>query len=125
MGKWTNESSGLEVMRRLALEKVRDEKVKNRIWCPVTESWGFFHSDEKDQMTDMDEFLIWCSIKQGDRMLVYDENLGKTYAVVLRIWKERVKDTSYVKLSLVDHRCVPFEMWKEESKLFAIAWKLL
>lgn len=125
MGKWTSESSGLEVMRRLASEKLRDGGVKDRIWCPDTEAWGFFHDKEKSHVTEMDEFLIWCSIKQGDRILVYDESAGKTYAVVLRVWKERVKDVSYVKISMVDHRCVPFEMWKEESKLFAMAWKLL
>lgn len=125
MGRWTSESSGLNVMQRLASEKIKDPQVRNRIWCPTTESWGFFHDDEKEPMTEIDEFLIWCSIKQGDRMQVYDENLGKTYAVILRVWEERVEEISYVKLSLVDYRCVPFEMWREESKLFAIAWKLL
>lgn len=65
MGRWTSESSGADVLRRIAKQRLNDPSALSRVWSDHMSAWGFYDSCP----TESDVFLIMCSAKPGDLFL--------------------------------------------------------
>ena len=116
MRRWTNESTGMDVLRPVAKKALeKNFELKSRIWSGTLEAWGFF----SELSTDYDTFLLWCSAVPGDRLLFEVDNKMEICTIVA-MWKER--DTTSWKMRLMTSGCQLIDISTEEHKLFGSAW---
>ena len=87
MGRYTAESTGMDVLRPIAAQQLkRNPEKKKRVWSEDLEAWGFFAEDE---VTKNDVFLLWCSVTPGDRLVLkLDEENEPQVSTIVGIWKE-------------------------------------
>jgi len=118
MGRYTAESTGMDVMRPIAAQQLRDPQNKARVWSNNIEAWGWFSSDGP---TEIDEFLVWCSISPGDRILISISNLKSEVCVVVGVWKE---EYSWI-FRLINQTGRIVDISIQEQCLFKSAWKFI
>jgi len=113
------ESTGMSVLKPLALEKLKDETKKNRIWSNQLESWGFFGVDT---FSEEDAFLLYCGITIGDRLCVSSANGVREICTLVGIWKEKNDSIPTWKYRLLQPDGSYFDLKVRESLLFKQAW---
>ncbi len=127
MGRWSLESTGMDVLRPIAIEQLRkDPSKKKRVWSDELEAWGFFvYENEITYQRDM--FLLWCSIAPGDRLIL---NLNPTegkelqISTVVGVWRADDVDKPSWAFRLIDQfgRLVRIDV--DENELFRQAFNL-
>ena len=120
MGQWTKESIGMEVLRPIALERLKNHEQKARIWSSELEAWGFFSGS----VSEDDTFLLWCAITPGDR-IAFDgiTNGNLDIRTVIGIWKKTLATKSIWTLKMINQSCQLLDISIEETVLFHSAWK--
>lgn len=115
------ESTGISVLRSIAKQQLKKESNKKRIWSDFYESWGFFSED----VTMLDEFLLWCSINVGDRITLDDTRLTikNIYTVVNIERDDQIKESPIMVFKLLGINCKLFEIKIKEKPLFQEAIK--
>lgn len=117
-----SESAGMNVLRPLAASKLKNSYDKNRIWSTHYECWGFFDDD----ITMLDEFLLWCSIKPGDRILLDSFQQNKEIFTVVKIWKDQeIREAPLWIFRLLGPHSKIFDVKIKEKELFVEASKLI
>ena len=117
-----SESSGMSLLQSLAAAKLKDSYDKTRIWSDHYNSWGFFSID----ITMLDEFLLWCSIKPGDRILLDPTQQNKEIFTVVKIWKDQeVREIPLWTFRLLGPQSKIFDVKVKEKELFVEASKLI
>jgi hypothetical protein len=122
MGRYTAESTGMDVLRPIAAEQLKKyPSKKTRIWSDKLEAWGFFAEDE---ITKNDIFLLWCSASPGDRLVFkLDEESNSQVSTIVGVWREVISDVPSWVFRLIDQSgrlvCVTIN----ESELFLQASK--
>ena len=115
MDKSLIESTGMAVLRPIAKEHLRkDPSIKNRIW-----------SEEHEEVTRCDIFLLWCSVLPGDRVVFkLDEEKQSQIALIINVWKESTTDRPFWIYRLLDQSGRIVKISVEERELFKQALKL-
>jgi hypothetical protein len=120
MGRYTAESTGMNILRPIAQEKLRkDASKKKRIWSDDLEAWGFFAIDE---VTKQDIFLLWCSAAPGDRLIVNDDQGNKKMTTIVGVWKNTIEGINWWIFKLIDQFGVILDLKIKENELFMQAW---
>lgn len=120
--KWSNESTGMKALRPFAESQLRNSKNKIRVWSDHYSAWGFFC----DQISMFDEFLVWCSIKPGDRILLDPFRHQEEIFTVVKIWRdEEVREVPLWVFRLLGSNSKIFDIKIKEKELFAEAAKLI
>lgn len=123
MGRYTAESTGMDVLRPIAVQQLKkDLTKKKRIWSEELEAWGFFASEE---VTQQDMFLLWCSVSPGDRLVFkLDEEKEPQVSTVVGIWRESEFDKPVWIYRLIDQSGRLVRISIDENELFRQAFKL-
>lgn len=122
MGRYTKESTGMEVLRPIAAKQLKDPSVKKRIWSEELEAWGFFANEE---VTQYDTFLLWCSVTPGDRLVLkLDEEKTPQVSTIVGIWKESDSIKSSWIYRLIDQSGRLIRISVDENQLFRQAFDL-
>ena len=124
MGKYTAESSGIDVLRSTAAQVLaQNQEKKKRIWSQEIEAWGFFSLEE---ITKEDTFLLICSVTPGDRLAYkFDASMQPQIATVVGIWRQlEEKDIPVWVCQLIDPKEGLIHISVEEKELFYQAWKM-
>lgn len=120
MGKWTKESTGMEVFRPIAARLLINPELKARVWSENLESWGFFADGHA---TDTDMFILWCCSVAGDRVsFELGRNKDIEICTILAIWRDDNHNPPRWTMSLITPECKMVEISIEENKLFSTAW---
>lgn len=116
MGKYTAELTGIDVLRITAAQKLKnDQVIKKRIWSDFYEAWGFFDSS----ITECDEFLLWCSIKEGDRIILGDSSDIKNFYIVVNIERDqKIRESPLLIFKLFSNDTSIIDVKIKEKKLF-------
>jgi len=122
MGRYTAESSGMDVLRPLAAEELQKNSFKKkRIWSEELEAWGFF----VEEVTQHDMFLLWCSVSPGDRLVFkLDKEKAPQMSTVVGVWKESDAHKSAWIYRLIDQTGRLVKISVDENDLFRQALKL-
>lgn len=117
MGRYTAESTGMDVLRPLAAGELQKNPFKKkRIWSEELEAWGFFAEEE---VTQHDMFLLWCSISPGDRLVFkLDEEKEPQVSTVVGVWKESDRGKSSWIYRLIDQTGRLVRISVDENELF-------
>lgn len=116
-----SESSGMNLLRPIAVERLKDRSKRDRIWSDNLESWGFF----ADTPTDEDTFLFCCNATPGDRLIISSgDGSSETYTIV-GIWREKEKELPMWSYKLMDHSGKLTKIQVQERVLFTQAWEQL
>jgi len=121
MGRWTAESTGMSVLRPIALKQLKDPEKKSRIWSSELEAWGFF---SKEGPSKRDAFLLWCSISPGDRIML-DFFGHHDVHTVIGIWQKKSIGASRWTFKMINSAGAVNDFDVEEGELFRQAWGLL
>ena len=124
MGRYTAESTGMEVLRPIAQQQLKKSpEKKKRIWSENLEAWGFFAEDE---ITKNDVFLLWCSVSPGDRLVFkLDEEKEPQVSTIVGIWKEPDTPEPTWTYRLIDQTGRLVRISVNENELFREGWKIL
>lgn len=130
------EVHGIDLIRRIASEKIRNEKLKKRVWSDTAQHWGFF----ADPIKDHDVFLIMGAAQPGDRFLptrntstmFLTKNLEPIFEISTAIpymvlgWKQfELNNAVAVGMELLLPAPMMLCYWTTSRKfLFDLAWKL-
>lgn len=127
MGQWEHESTGMEVLRPIAMQQLKDYKKKARIWSDSQEAWGFFAND----VSEDDAFLLWCSISPGDRLIFctlnkeVDSTAVHNNYTVIGVWKKVLLNQPTWIIKVIGYTGQTINIEIEEQKLFRIATKYI
>lgn len=132
-----SEVHGIDLIRRVAQERLKDPAVRNRVWSDEMHSWGFFASTPNE----MDAFLIFGCAQQGDmfRTLHHNPNIYTTTDyrlienpqeadpyLILELKKFEVNGVSVYGLEmLASNPPMICQMLAEHKALFKFAWESL
>ena len=124
MGSKSKERTGMEVLRSIASDTLKDQKLKSRVWSDHLFSWGFFAGEES---TEDDEFFIWCSIQPGDRIFLLNDNAEKAILTVISVNRSTSsvdKQTIWV-MRCADNNLRTSDFSVKESDLFRLSRKFI
>ena len=113
------ESTGMLVLRPLALERLKNSEKKKRVWSDELECWGFFG---ESTFSEEDSFLLYCGLTIGDRICITGQNGGRKICTIVGIWKEKVDEVPYWKYRLLQPEGSYFDLSVKEVNLFRQAW---
>jgi len=65
-----SEVHGIDLIKRLAKEKIKEPTIKRRIWSSEMQSWGYFF----DPPNEVDTFLIMGCCKPGDMFVALEHS---------------------------------------------------
>lgn len=120
MGRYTAESTGMKVLRPMAAACLNNPSCKNKVWSDAYESWGFFGEDA----TMFDEFVLWCSIRPGDRITLDPPKLIKEFFTVVDIKRDiEVRESPIWIFKLLGPNSSFLDVKVKEKELFAEAMK--
>lgn len=94
MGRWTAESTGMDVLRPIACNLLKNKVMKDRVWSDSLYAWGFF----ADSPTQIDEFIVWCSVTPGDRIRLDHGDV----CTVIGVWKEKSKNAPLWSIKMIN-----------------------
>ena len=124
MGRWTNENSGMNVVRAIAKDVIKNESKKKRIWSEAYAAWGYYMQDD---VSDEDDYLIWCSIDVGDRidMNSFGFSPPGEFGTVISLRRETPDDVPvwFMKILRPDGKIVELRM--KEQEIFKIGWRAI
>lgn len=130
------EVHGVDLIKRVASEKIRNESLKKRVWSEASQRWGFF----ANPTVDHDIFLIMGAAQIGDRFLpiknsstifltknnepIFD--ISTTIPYVVLGWKQfELNDSIVIGMELLLSTPMMVCYWTAPRKfLFDLAWKL-
>jgi hypothetical protein len=113
------ESIGMSVLKPLAIERLKNQEKKKRVWSEKMECWGFFADDS---FSNEDSFLLYCGINLGDRICVTSSNGSRKICVVVKIWREKIREAPIWKYRILPSDGAYFDLSIKESILFKEAW---
>lgn len=115
------ESTGMSVLKPIALERLNDPQKKKRVWSDELECWGFF---AEDIFSEEDKFLLYCGMTIGDRICVSSSNGNRVICTIVGVWKEKDDNNAAVwKCRLLRPDGMYFDLSVKESILFKEAWR--
>jgi len=115
------ERSGMQLLRPLAEKLLKEQTVKDRVWSDELEAWGFY-SPRREKI---DNFLIWCNAKVGDRFALFSDAKVWMVCVILSIKKDLDPQRNVWKMTLLNPTASTMEFEIEESILYMSAWSTL
>jgi hypothetical protein len=121
MKSWAKDESGMELLRPLAQKILRDPEFKKRVWSDHYEAWGFF-GNRKEKI---DDFLLWCSAKVGDRLALGSNSNVWMVGVILSIEKDPDPARLYWKMKLLNPNGKTLEFEIQEQLLFQVGWSVI
>lgn len=116
-----SESTGMSVLRPIANSQLLITKNKDRVWSDHYFAWGFFCNE----ISMSEEFLIWCSIDLGDRILLNHQGLDEIFTVVNIKRDEEVREAPLWIYQLLGTNLKTFDVKVKEKELFIEASKLI
>lgn len=132
-----SETHGIDLIRRVADEKIRDPKLKSRVWSDEMRSWGFFN----EKPNELDVMLIIGCARSGDMFRL--ENYGSQLFTVTtcEVVEFEKKENTFIVLDLVQfeldgtslyglrllssHPPMLCQLLTRQSSVFKIAWEYL
>lgn len=114
------ESTGMSVLRPLALERLKDPEKKKRVWSEKMECWGYFAEELFNQE---DTFMLYCGMTIGDRICISNQSGHRQICTIVGIWKEKNDSTPVWKYRLLLPDGIYFDLSVKESALFKEAWR--
>ena len=117
MSKWSKENEGMDLLKSVAREVLKNDSIKKRIWSDQIESWGYF-----DKKLPHDDFLIWCGSSVGDRFCLGQATDFHLVWTILSNEKSLDPNRQTRIIRLLDNQCKIFEFEIEESYLYRTAW---
>ena len=120
--RWSSEKLGMAALQPIANSKFHTSYDKKRIWSESFESWGFFCDD----VGTLDEFLLWCLIKPGDRIFWETHPKSKEIFTIVKIWKdEKVQEYPLWTFRFLGSDLKILDVKVKEKELFIEAMKLI
>jgi hypothetical protein len=109
------ESYGMSALRPMAEMQLKNPTHKSRVWSDLYEAWGFFNKE----ITNSDEFLLWCSISPGDRITLDRPDQIKDFFTVIGIWRdEEEKESSTWVFRLMGSNYSLLDIKVKEKQMF-------
>lgn len=120
MDRFLRETTGFSVLRPIAESKLKNEADKQKVWSDFYEAWGLFSLNA----TMYDEFLLWCSIKVGDRITLDPPEAIKNFYVVVDIERDQeIRESPMLIFKLLGPNCSILDIKVKEKSLFQEAIK--
>lgn len=120
MDNFLKETAGFSALKPIAAAKLKNEADKQKVWSDFYESWGFFNPNA----TMYDEFLLWCSIKAGDRITLDPPEVIKNFYVVVNIERDQeIRESPTLIFKLLGQNCSMLDVKVKEKSLFQEAIK--
>jgi len=133
-----SETHGVDLIRKIAIEKSNDETIISRIWSEEMQSWGFFSNSP----TEGDVFMIMLCSKPGDMfrsgkhwpyLFTSDGNnlIDKCYSlqnpyIILGLEQFTLDNTSVLGLKmLATNPEVTCQLISQYRTMFKIAWQYM
>lgn len=111
----------MNILRPLANLQLQIAKNKDRVWSDHYFAWGFFCNEA----SMFDEFLVWCSIIPGDRLLLNYYGNDEIFTVVNIKRDQELRESPLLVYQLLGSNFKMFDIKVKEKELFAEASKLI